>query len=216
MSVSVCKSSQVSWHRHSQEMNVTVFVISLSGNFLRNNLLNLNFLFNCHVPWWSWCTLYWLVCQVRVTTGDSGLCCCVCVMSFKHWLTPSHVLLISFFFNANCNAVVCLCDGKVCVTSFKSYLTPARVVLFSCFDCNAVVCLCGRKVCVTSFKSYFTPARVVLFSCFDCNAAVCLCGRKRSGWRPRATTHCTPSSTCSPSTTKSGLCCCVCVTSFKH
>ena len=51
------------------------------------------------------------------------------------------------FFNANCNAVVCLCDGKVCVTSFKSYLTPSRVVLFSCFDvyCNAVLCLCGRK-----------------------------------------------------------------------
>ena len=33
--------------------------------------------------WWSLCTLYLHACQVRVTTGDSGLCCCDCVMSFK-------------------------------------------------------------------------------------------------------------------------------------
>ena len=26
--------------------------------------------------WWSSCTLYLLACQVRVTVGDSGLCCC--------------------------------------------------------------------------------------------------------------------------------------------
>ena len=30
--------------------------------------------------WWSLCTLYLLACQVRVTLGDSGLCC-VCVAS---------------------------------------------------------------------------------------------------------------------------------------
>ena len=28
-------------------------------------------------------TLYLLACQVRVTIGDSGLCCCVCVTSFE-------------------------------------------------------------------------------------------------------------------------------------
>ena len=28
--------------------------------------------------WWSLCTLYLLACQVRVTVGDSGLCCCTC------------------------------------------------------------------------------------------------------------------------------------------
>ena len=30
----------------------------------------------------SWCSLYWHACQVRVTVGDSGLCC-LCVRSFK-------------------------------------------------------------------------------------------------------------------------------------
>ena len=30
---------------------------------------------------WSFCTVYLLTCQVRVTVGDSGLCCCVCVTS---------------------------------------------------------------------------------------------------------------------------------------
>ena len=29
-------------------------------------------------------TLYVLTCLVIVTVGDSGLCCCVCVTSFKH------------------------------------------------------------------------------------------------------------------------------------
>ena len=38
------------------------------------------------------CTLYLLACQVRVTVGDSGLCYCVCVTSFKHQLTPSCVV----------------------------------------------------------------------------------------------------------------------------
>ena len=32
--------------------------------------------------WWSLCTLYLHACWVRVTVGDSGLCCCVCVTYF--------------------------------------------------------------------------------------------------------------------------------------
>ena len=36
----------------------------------------------------SLCTLYLHVCQVRVTVGDLGLCCCTCVMYFERWLTP--------------------------------------------------------------------------------------------------------------------------------
>ena len=32
--------------------------------------------------WWRLRTLYLLACQMRVTVGDSGLCCCVCVTSF--------------------------------------------------------------------------------------------------------------------------------------
>ena len=30
-------------------------------------------------------------CQVRITVGDSGLCCCVCVTSFERELTPLRV-----------------------------------------------------------------------------------------------------------------------------
>ena len=38
--------------------------------------------------WWSLCTFCLLACQARVTVGDSGLCCCICVTSFERWLTP--------------------------------------------------------------------------------------------------------------------------------
>ena len=37
--------------------------------------------------WWSLCTLYLHVCQVRVIIDDSGLCCCTCVTYFQRWLT---------------------------------------------------------------------------------------------------------------------------------
>ena len=33
--------------------------------------------------WWSLCTLYLHACQVQVTLGDSGLCCCNCMTSFE-------------------------------------------------------------------------------------------------------------------------------------
>ena len=34
--------------------------------------------------WWSLCTSYLLACQVRATTGDLVLVCCVCVMPAEH------------------------------------------------------------------------------------------------------------------------------------
>ena len=37
---------------------------------------------------WSLCTLYLHAFQVRVTVGDSGLCCCASVTSVKRQLTP--------------------------------------------------------------------------------------------------------------------------------
>ena len=37
--------------------------------------------------WWDLYTLYLHTCQVRVTVGDSGLCCCTCVTYFERWLT---------------------------------------------------------------------------------------------------------------------------------
>ena len=33
--------------------------------------------------WWGLCTLYLHACHVRVTVGDSGLCCCSCVTYFE-------------------------------------------------------------------------------------------------------------------------------------
>ena len=38
--------------------------------------------------WWSLCTLYLHACQVKLIVGNSGLCYCVCVMSFARYLTP--------------------------------------------------------------------------------------------------------------------------------
>ena len=38
--------------------------------------------------WWSLCTWYLHACQVRVTVGNSGLCCCICVTSFKCYWMP--------------------------------------------------------------------------------------------------------------------------------
>ena len=40
--------------------------------------------------WWSLRTLYLHACQVRVTVGDSGLCC-TCVTYFERLLTPLSV-----------------------------------------------------------------------------------------------------------------------------
>ena len=54
--------------------------------------------------WWSLCTLYsctlyLLACQVRVTIGDSCLCCCVCVTSFDiFWVLISS--LACWFFSS--------------------------------------------------------------------------------------------------------------------
>ena len=36
------------------------------------------------VPLVELCVLYLHACLVRVTIGDSDLCCCTCVMYFKH------------------------------------------------------------------------------------------------------------------------------------
>ena len=41
------------------------------------------FLCLCDVPLVELCTFYLLACQTRVTVGDSGPCCCVCVTSFQ-------------------------------------------------------------------------------------------------------------------------------------
>ena len=45
--------------------------------------------------WWSLCTLYLHACYVRVTIGDSGLCCCTHVNVFQAAANElSHVSVI--------------------------------------------------------------------------------------------------------------------------
>ena len=53
--------------------------------------------------WWSLCTSYLHACQMRVTVGDSGLCCCACVAYFEHlfnslvcWFRTSALGLVLF------------------------------------------------------------------------------------------------------------------------
>ena len=64
----------------------TLYVHAMSGESyrrrLRSLLLYLCYVFRAHKLWWSLCTLYLHACQVRVTVGDSGLCCCTCVTYF--------------------------------------------------------------------------------------------------------------------------------------
>ena len=44
--------------------------------------------------WWSLCTLCLLACQVRVTVGGSGFCCCVCVCDIFWAVINSPCVLI--------------------------------------------------------------------------------------------------------------------------
>ena len=46
---------------------------------------------------WSWCTLYLHACQVRVTVGDSGLCCCTRVTYSSANLLPCVLFLPLYF-----------------------------------------------------------------------------------------------------------------------
>ena len=58
--------------------------------------------------WWSVCTLYLHIHQVRVTIGNSGLCCCACVTPFEHWLTPLCVVPSSLSLMGP-SLCICLC-----------------------------------------------------------------------------------------------------------
>ena len=44
--------------------------------------------------WWSLWTFHLHACQVRVTVGNSGLCC-PCVTYFECWLTPLSVITLN-------------------------------------------------------------------------------------------------------------------------
>ena len=68
------------------------------------------------------CTLYLRACQLRVTVGDSGLCCCVCVTSFEPWLTPCVLFLFAHYFRTETS------DS----TASQSVLTPVCKRAFRC------------------------------------------------------------------------------------
>ena len=51
-----------------------------SEKFINNRVEPLYFWY----LWWSLCISYLLTRKVRVAVGDSGLCCCVHVMSSDH------------------------------------------------------------------------------------------------------------------------------------
>ena len=51
--------------------------------------------------WWSLCRLYLHACQVRVTVGDSGLCCCTCVNYLKRATQVFVVVLVLRISSAN-------------------------------------------------------------------------------------------------------------------
>ena len=59
-----------------------------------------------HDLWWSVFTLYLHACQVRVTVGDSGLCCCLCDDVFR--------LLI--------NSLVCWFCTRFCTSALDLFL----------------------------------------------------------------------------------------------
>ena len=75
--------SQSLFPSHSSFTHRVCFLPTLSSltEFVSLNQMYKQYL-RTHL-WWSLiCTLYLHVCQVRVTVGDSGLCCCTCVTSF--------------------------------------------------------------------------------------------------------------------------------------
>ena len=64
--------------------------------------------------WWSLCTLYLPACQVRVTVGDSGLCCCDCYDVF--WVLINS--LVGWF----CRSALGLVPFQICA-SFYAYMS---------------------------------------------------------------------------------------------
>ena len=82
---------------------------------MRANTRYINSIRGC--LWWSLCTCYLLACHVRVTVGDSGLCCfCLCdvfwaqINSLVSWFCTSAVGLVLFH---------SLCTCTTCVSCFR-------------------------------------------------------------------------------------------------
>ena len=115
--------------------------------------------------WWSLCTLYLLSCQVRVTIGDSSLCC-VCTAAFEYWLTPlfvySILLCCLFFFFLGLLVVVVLGWGWGGV-GFTSFF------LFQKAKYNTVGFYCDMEIKTALqqrlFKCFVKEKYSLLWSC---------------------------------------------------
>ena len=102
--------------------------------------------------WWSLCTLCLHACQVRVTVGDSGLCCCICVTYFERKLTPLLVDTCTSFTNV-CSRPVEF-KGGVCHTCASFTNVCSRPVEFKggvCHTCTSFTNVC-RPVTEFNFK----------------------------------------------------------------
>ena len=70
----------------------TCFVVTNTGLSWQNISSNENNTCGSSHQWHLTMYLWWSLCPLSLPThqviGDSDLCCCVCVMSFKRWLTP--------------------------------------------------------------------------------------------------------------------------------
>ena len=83
-----------------------------------------------YILWWSLCTLYLLACQVRVTVGDSGLCC-VCLTSFERFsVTP---LCVDYRIHPGA------LYGQVICNSYCGK-HPEELLRFFCMTCEDTVC----------------------------------------------------------------------------
>ena len=90
--------------------------------------------------WWSLCTLYLFACQVRVTVGDSGLCCCF------------------YVFQGLINSLVCWSNQVKCHNSVFLTLVKVSRILVSNTEQNgmALAVLHGQiSVWVQKCSSHF-------------------------------------------------------------
>ena len=114
------------------------------------------------VPLVELCTLCLHACQVRVTVGDSGLCCCICVTYFeRYWI----------------NSLVCWSPASVLPLSSRLALTVKSVVFELLFSTGTASDWTGQfcqhfyigqfrchRFCVSAFTARFTARTIVRFS----------------------------------------------------
>ena len=128
--------------------------------------------------WWSFCTLYLHACQLRVTIGNSGLCCCTCVTYFERRLTSLLVDSASALWALLCfRFVFYQYFFTKCIWMFVEYLevstsclTMATAALFSASEhthCTLVVCY-SEWMTVALHSVFWASTEVVtaLYSCY--------------------------------------------------